>query len=62
MDRRRQVSDWRMAVHYRNRAELLRTIAQEITHTEHGKALSKVAEYYESVADSLERNTRAKAS
>lgn len=56
------MSDWRMAVHYRNRAELLRTIADEITHVDYCKTLRKVAEVYDLMADSLERDTRAKAS
>lgn len=56
------MSDWRMAVHYRNRAELLRTIAEEIAHREHSTALIKVAEFYDAMADSVERDTRSKAS
>ena len=56
------MSDWRMAVHYRNRAELLRTIAEEIAQSEHSAALRRVAEFYETMADGLERETRAKAS
>lgn len=56
------MTDWQMAVHCRNRAELLRTIAEEITHSEHSKALRKVAEFCDSMADSLERDMRAQAS
>jgi len=51
-----------MAVHYRNRAELLRTIAEETTQKEHSQALRKVAEFYDGLADAVERDTRAKAS
>lgn len=53
------MSDWRVVVHYRNRAELLRAIAKEITHKEHCKALSEAAELYDSMADGLERAARS---
>ena len=53
--------DWRMAVHYRNRAELLRGFAEEATQKDHSKALRSVAEYYDALADALERNSRIKS-
>jgi hypothetical protein len=49
---------WRQAVHYRNRAEMLRTIAEETDHGHHKAALRHVAEYYDTLAEKLERETR----
>jgi hypothetical protein len=51
-------SDWRRAVHYRNRAEILRTIADETEHDGHKRSLRNVAEYYEKIASSLEREAK----
>jgi len=50
---------WRDAVHYRNRAMLLRAIADEIEGDDQKRALCRVAEYCEKVADALERETKA---
>jgi hypothetical protein len=51
-----------MAVHYRNRAEILRTIAEETTENEHSKALRKAAEYYDAMADALRLEAQVKTS
>jgi hypothetical protein len=47
------MGDWRDAVRYRNRAELLRTIADDTPHDDYQTALRRVAEYYEKMAASL---------
>lgn len=49
---------WRQAVHHRNRAELLRTIADETEQDRYRESLRRVAEYYEKMAASLEREMR----
>jgi hypothetical protein len=53
------MSDWRTAVHYRNRAEILRTIADEIEHDDHKLSLRKVAIHLDKLADTLEREGRS---
>jgi hypothetical protein len=52
------MDNWRQAVHYRNRAELLRTIADETEHADHRKSLQQIAKHYDAMADSLEREAR----
>ena len=49
------MGDWQRAVHYRNRAEMLRTMADETDHADHQRSLRRVAEYYEKLAASLDR-------
>jgi hypothetical protein len=53
------MSDWRQAVHCRNRAEMLRTIADEIEHDGHKRSLRQIAEHYETIATSLEREAKS---
>jgi hypothetical protein len=53
------MGDWRVAVYYRNRAEILRTIAEVTEHADHQRSLRSVAEYYEKMADSLEDEARS---
>jgi len=50
---------WRQAVHYRNRAELLRSIAKETNHEAHKQALRNVAGYYDALADRLEQEAKS---
>jgi len=50
--------NWRQAVHYRNRAQLLRAVADETPRMDHKRALLRVAEYYEKMAESLERKPK----
>jgi hypothetical protein len=52
--------DWRMAVHYRNRSRLLRTIADEPEHDHDKAALRNVADYYDTVAEAIEREVKDK--
>ena len=52
--------DWRNAVLYRNRAELLREIAMETDHVFHKQALMRVAEYYDAMAEALDCDVRQK--
>jgi hypothetical protein len=54
--------DWRHAVHYRNRAEMLRTIADETPREDHKRSLRRIAEYYEKLAAASEREAAKKAS
>lgn len=54
------MSDWRKAVSHRNRAHVLRAIADETEHEEHRETLRRVAEDFEKLADSLERTVRKK--
>lgn len=49
------------AVRCRNYAALLRTIADEIEHDGHRRALRQIAENYESMAGSLERAAKSAA-
>lgn len=53
-----KMSDWRTAVHYRNRAEVLRAIAEEIDHDDHRLTLRKIAADLDKVAVALERDAR----
>jgi hypothetical protein len=53
------MGDWRVAVYYRNRAEMLRTIAEVTEHADHQRSLRGVADYYEKLADSLEDTARS---
>jgi GTP cyclohydrolase I len=50
---------WRQAVHYRNRATLLRLIAEEPPRDDHKESLRRVAQYFEEMAVSLEREAKA---
>jgi hypothetical protein len=50
--------DWRQAVQYRNRAAMLRTIADDIPHDDHKRSLRCIADYYELMATCLERAVR----
>lgn len=52
------MGDWRDAVHCRNRAELLRKIADETPDENCKLALRNVAEYYGKLAASLEHELR----
>jgi hypothetical protein len=52
------LGNWQDAVRYRNRAELLRTIADETPHDDQQEALRRVAEYYEKMAASLDDKAR----
>lgn len=54
------MSDWRKAVSHRNRAHVLRAIADETEQEEHSETLRRVAEHFEKLADSLERTVRGK--
>ena len=49
---------WRDAVHYRNRAELLRAVADEIDHEDHGRTLRKIAADLDKLAIALEQEAR----
>jgi hypothetical protein len=49
---------WRDVVRHRNRAEMLRTIAEETEHDEHRLSLRKIAAYYDKLATALERQTK----
>jgi hypothetical protein len=49
------MSNLTVAIQFRNRAELLRTIADETVYDEHRRSLRRVAQYYEAMAGSLER-------
>jgi hypothetical protein len=53
------MSDWRTVVHYRNRAEMLLTIANELESDDHRLALRKAAAHLDKLAVALERETRA---
>ena len=55
---RSEMSNWRAAVHYRNRAGMLLLIAEEIPRDDHKESLKRVAEYFEEMAASLERRVR----
>jgi len=50
--------DWREAVHCRNRAELLRSIADRAADDEDRQSLRKAAEHYDKVAAAMEREVR----
>jgi hypothetical protein len=52
------MGDWTDAVHCRNHAALLRTIADESEHDDRKSALRRAAEYYEKIADAMERDLR----
>lgn len=52
------MSDWRSAVHYRNRAEVLRAIADELDRADHKETLTRVAMQLDEIADRLEREAR----
>jgi len=52
------MSDLRRVVDYRNRAEILRTIAEDTPHQDHMESLRRVAAYYDAMADSLERKLK----
>ena len=51
--------DWRKLVQCRNRAEFLRTIAEEIELACYKETLTRVAESYDEHADLLERKLKA---
>jgi hypothetical protein len=50
------MSNWRQAVRYRNRAEMLRTIADDVPHDDHKWSLRHMADCYEKMAAFLERD------
>jgi hypothetical protein len=52
------MGDWRQAVHYRNRAELFRIVAEETDYADHRESLQRVAKHYDVMADLLEREAR----
>lgn len=52
------MSYWREAVHCRNRAEILRTIAHETELDAYKTALREVAEHYDALAARIERETK----
>jgi hypothetical protein len=55
------MGDWTAAVHYRNRAEMLRKIADETDDSHHRQSLRRAAEYYEKMAAALEAKIRTPA-
>jgi len=48
------MSEWRQAVHYRNRATVLRSIAADTPRDDHKLALRQIADYYDQMATTLE--------
>jgi hypothetical protein len=52
------MDSWRQAVHYRNRAVLLRLLAEEPPRDDHKASLRRVAQYFEEMAVSLEREAK----
>ena len=52
------MSNLRRAVDYRNRAELLRSIADDTPLSEHRESLKRVARYYDSLADLAEQELK----
>jgi hypothetical protein len=52
--------DWRTAIYYRNRAEILRTIADVTEHADHQRSLRCVADHYDTMAAAIERDVRDK--
>jgi hypothetical protein len=48
------MSDWQGAVHCRNRAQVLRMIADETDNDDHQQSLRRVAVYYETLAAALD--------
>ncbi|HLY05059.1 MAG TPA: hypothetical protein VKR31_04865 [Rhizomicrobium sp.] len=54
------MSDWRKAVQFRNRAELLRTIADEVEQEGHREALQRIAEHFDAMAASEEQKVQGR--
>jgi hypothetical protein len=57
-----KLSDLRSVVGCRNRAEILRIIAENTPNESHRESLRRVAEYYDAMAASLEREIKNAAS
>jgi len=48
------MGDWRKAVSFRNRAEELRTMADDLKSDEHRRVLNRIADDYDQLAGKIE--------